>query len=145
MPRNWGKNLTVLAALTVQGILLESVVWYEGATSQALFEGWVEQVLVPHLKTGQIVLMDNLSAHTGVRVRELIEGAGCELEYLPAYSPDLSPIEMVFSKVKAYLRRLGARSLEPLVAGWHSGLSAITGEEATHFFTHCGYPVPVEQ
>lgn len=139
VPRNWGKNITVIAALTLQGVLMESVVYFEGATSTAIFETWVAQLLVPQLRRGQVVIMDNLSSHHSQKVGQLIEEAGCRLEYLPAYSPDYSPIEIAFSKCKSYLRKLGARSQDTLVAGWEQVLSEISGVQAAAMFRHCGY------
>lgn len=86
-----------------------------GSTTRAAFEAYVERVLAPKLSPGRVVVMDNLSAHKSGRVRELIEGAGCELLYLPPYSPDLNPIEQAFSKVKGLLRKAGARTREALI------------------------------
>jgi transposase len=90
VPRNRGKNTTLLSSMTIEGMASLAV---EGATTARVFETYVERVLAPTLRRGQVVLMDNLSAHKGERVRELIEGRGCELFYLPSYSPDLNPIE----------------------------------------------------
>jgi transposase len=90
------------------------------------------------------VVMDNLAAHKGERVREIIEGRGCELLYLPPYSPDLNPIEEAFAKVKALLRRAAARSREALVETIGAALDAITAQDAHGFFGHCGYRTPVQ-
>ena len=90
-PRNWGKNVTLLCSMTLSG--MGPSVAVEGATTRAVFEAYVEQALVPNLSAGQVVVMDNLSAHKGVKIGELVEGRGCELRYLPPYSPDLNPIE----------------------------------------------------
>jgi transposase len=103
VPRNRGKNTTLLASMSLEGMGPSLAV--EGATTSAVFETYVERVLAPNLRKGQVVVMDNLSAHKGERVRELIEGRGCELIYLPPYSPDLSPIEEAFSKIKGLLRK----------------------------------------
>jgi transposase len=123
---------------------MESVVYYEGGTTAAIFESWVEQRLIPNLVSGQVVIMDNLSSHKGKRVRELIEGAKCKLEYLPAYSPDLTPIELVFSKCKSSLRKLGARTKDTLIEGWEQALSAVKAEEIAGMFRHCGYQLPAQ-
>jgi transposase len=96
VPRNRGKNATLLSSMTLEGMGCSLPV--EGATSGKVFETYVGQILVPTLRKGQVVLMDNLSAHKGERVRELIECRGCELVYLPSYSPDFNPIEEAFSK-----------------------------------------------
>jgi transposase len=87
----------------------------EGPTTKAVFETYLERVLAPSLRPGQVVVMDNLSSHKGPRVRELLKARGCELLYLPAYSPDLNPIEEAFAKLKALLRRTGARTREALL------------------------------
>jgi transposase len=99
----------------------------------------VEQVLAPSLKEGQIVVMDNLGAHRPKRVRELIEERGCELVYLPAYSPDYNPIEEAFAKIKNLLRKAAARSKEALVEAVGAALSAITAEDIRGYFQHAGY------
>ena len=108
VPRNRGKNTTLLASMTANG--MGSCVAVEGTTTSAVFEAYVEQVLVPTLRPGQAVVLDNLSAHKGARVRELVEGRDYELLFLPPYSPDLNPIEEAFSKIKALLRKAEARS-----------------------------------
>ncbi len=111
----------------------------EGTTTSAVFETYVEQVLVPTLRPGQAVVLDNLSSHKGGRVRELVEGRGCELLFLPPYSPDLNPIEEAFSKVKGLLRRAGARTREALIEAMGQALDAVTNRDARGFFEHCGY------
>jgi transposase len=137
VPRNRGKNTTLLASITATGV--EPCAAVEGATTKVVFEAYVEQVLAPALSAGQVVVMDNLSAHKGERVRRLIEERGCELLYLPPYSPDFNPIEEAFSKVKTLLRKAGARPRETLVDAIGGALSAITVEDAKGFFAHCGY------
>jgi len=112
-PRNWGANVALLSNMSSEGMGPSLAV--EGATTKAVFETYAERVLAPSLSSGRIVVMDNLSAHKGERVSDLIEGRGCELLYLPAYSPDLNPIEEAFSKLKASPRRSGARTREALL------------------------------
>ena len=108
-PRNWGKNVTLLASMTAEGI--GPCLAVEGPTTRGgVFEAHLERVLAAGLKLGQVVVMDNLSAHKGGRVREILEGAGCEPLYLPPYSPDLNPIERASSKVKGLLRRAESRT-----------------------------------
>ncbi len=141
VPRNRGKNTTLLAALSVEG--MGACMLLEGATNTATFEVYLEQILLPSLVPGQIVVLDNLSAHKGARVRQLIEGRGCQLLYLPAYSPDFSPIEETFSKIKAYLRRVGARTREALEEAIAQALETVTSQDAHGWFTHCGY-VPAQ-
>ena len=136
-PRNRGKNTTLLASMTAEG--MGPCMAVVGSTTAAVFEAYVEQVLAPSLRPGQIVVMDNLAAHKGERVRELVEGRGCGLSYLPAYSPDLNPIEQAFSKVKSSLRGAGARTREALVEAMGRALDAVTAQDARGFFEHCGY------
>jgi transposase len=142
VPRNRGANTTVLSSMSLRGMGPSLTV--EGTTTSVVFEAYVEQVLSPTLRRGQVVVMDNLSAHKGERVRELIEERGCELLYLPSYSPDLNPIEEAFSKIKGLVRKAEARSREALVdaIGW--ALSAVTSGDARGFFEHCGYRMSVQ-
>ena len=111
----------------------------EGTTTARVFEAYVEKVLVPTLHKGQIVVMDNLSAHKPARIRELIESRGCELLYLPSYSPDYNPIEEAFAKIKNLLRKAAARTKEALVDAIGAALSTITAGDARGYFEHAGY------
>ena len=111
----------------------------EGATTTVVFETYIERGLSPTVRPGHLVVMDNLSAHKAERVKELIEGRGCELLYLPSYSPDLNPIEEAFSKIKGILRKAGARGREALVEALGAALDAVTAQDALGFFEHCGY------
>jgi transposase len=117
----------------------------EGSMTALVFEVYIERVLSPTLKPGQVVVMDNLSAHKGSKVRKLIEAQDCELLYLPPYSPDLNPIEEAFSKVKGLLRQAGARTREALVEAIGRALDAITSRDARGFFGHCGYRLLPDQ
>lgn len=137
-PRNWGKNVTLLSSIGKERGMGASLV-VEGSTNGAVFETYLEEVLLPTLKRGQVVVMDNLSAHKGERVRQLIEGEGCELIYLPPYSPDFNPIEQAFSKLKSYLRAACARSREALMEVIGEALNTITASDALGYFEHCGY------
>ncbi len=111
----------------------------EGVTTAQVFEGYIENVLVPTLQTGQIVVMDNLGAHKPRRISKLIEEQGCDLMYLPAYSPDYNPIEEAFSKIKRCLRKVGARTKDDLIEALGTALSAVGSEEAQGYFEHAGY------
>jgi len=142
VPRNRGANTTVLSSMSARGMGPSLAV--EGTTTSVIFEAYVEQVLAPTLRRGQVVVMDNLSAHKGERVKELIEQRGCQLVYLPAYSPDLNPIEEAFSKIKGLVRKAEARSREALVEAIGSALSAIISRDARSFFEHCGYQTSVQ-
>jgi transposase len=137
VPRNRGPNTTLLASMTAEG--MGPCLAVEGATTRIVFEAYIEKVLLPSLRHGQVVVMDNLSAHKGERIRELLESVGCELLYLPPYSPDFSPIEEAFSKVKGLLRKAQARSREALVEAMGKALNAVTTQDARRFFEHCGY------
>ena len=111
----------------------------EGATTARVFEAYVKKVLAPSLLAGQVMVMDNLGAHRPGRVRELIEERGCELLYLPSYSPDLNPIEEAFVKIEHLLREARARSRVALVEAMGAALSAISARDARGFFEHAGY------
>jgi transposase len=137
VPRNWGANVTLVSSMSLEGMGPSLAV--EGATTKVVFEAYLERVLAPALRPGQIVVMDNLTSHKGPRVRELIEGRGCELLYLPPYSPDLNPIEEAFAKLKTLLRRAGARSREALIEAMGRALGAVTASDARGFFEHRGY------
>jgi transposase len=137
VPRNRGKNTTLMAALSVEGIAASMLI--EGAANAAAFEAYIEHILVPNLQQGQIVVMDNLRVHKTARVRQLIEDQGCELVFLPAYSPDFSPVEETFSKIKTFLRRAKARTREALEEAIAAALLTVTSQDAHGWFTHCGY------
>jgi transposase len=139
VPRNYGPNVTLLASMTHEGIGPCLVV--EGATTREVFETYIEQMPRPALRPGQIVVTDNLSSHKSERVRELIDERGCELLYLPPYSPDLNPIEEAFAKVKGLLREAEVRTREALVETIGTALSVVTARDAWGFFEHCGYPI----
>lgn len=136
-PRNRGKNVTLLASMTTEGMGPCAAVI--GSTTKEVFEAYVGQVLASSLRPGQIVVLDNLGAHKGERVRRLVEERGAELLFLPPYSPDFSPIEEAFSKLKAFLRRAKASTKEALVEAMGRALDVITSEDARGWFGHCGY------
>ena len=137
VPRNRGTNTTLLASITLGG--MGETLAVEGSTNREVFEAYVEHVLAPTLEAGQVVIMDNLSAHKPARVRELIESRGCELIYLPAYSPDFNPIEEAFAKIKGMLRQAGARTKDALVDALGEALSAVSAQDARGYFQHAGY------
>ncbi len=137
VPRNTPLNTTTIAALTVQGIGPALIV--SGGVDQRIFAAYLEHVLAPTLRVGQVVLADNLSAHKSVRAQEIIAGCGCTLVYLPPYSPDYSPIELAFAKIKTELRRTATRTREALEAAIAAVLTQITAADARAFFLHCGY------
>jgi len=137
VPRNRGKNTTLIASLTLEG--MGEAMILEGSANGAAFETYVEQLLAPSLHAGQIVVMDNLPAHQGERVRQAIEAKGCQLLFLPGYSPDFSPIEETFSKLKTFLRRVGARTRDALEEAICQALLTVTAQDAHGWFAHCGY------
>jgi transposase len=137
VPRKRGKNTTLLSSMSLEGMGPSLTV--EGATTAVVFGAYVEQVLAPSLRKGQIVVMDNLGAHRPKRVRELIEERGAELVYLPAYSPDYNPIEEAFAKIKNLVRNAAARTKEALVEAIGVALSAVSAQDARGFFEHSGY------
>jgi transposase len=142
-PRNHGANVTLLAALTPRGI--GAALTVEGAADRLVVEAYVGRVLVPTLRPGQVVVLDNLSAHKGEEVRNLIEAAGCRLLFLPAYSPAFNPIELAFAKVKERLRRTAARTVDAVVAAIGEALDTVTAADARGFFAHCGFPLSGQQ
>ena len=136
-PRNWGKNVTLISSISVEGMGASMSI--EGSSDTDSFGRYMREILAPRLKSGQIVLMDNLSVHTSGWVRELIEERGCQLWLLPSYSPDMNPIEEAFSKVKNLLRKAKARTLEALFEATAQALGAISADDARGYFEHCGY------
>lgn len=137
------ERLTVLGALGVEGLLAPMTT--TAATDTAVFLAYLDEVLIPELvekKPGATVIMDNLKPHRVAAVKEKLEAAGLKLLYLPPYSPDLSPIEPAWSKIKTLLRSAAARSREALETALLSALDAISRHDAAGFFTHCGYMLP---
>lgn len=140
VPKNWGDNITLSAGLTSEGLI--APLRLIGSLDADIFEAYIEQFVVPELRPADLVIMDNLSAHKRASVRAMITAAGAELVFLPPYSPDLNPIEMVWSKVKAVLRTLAARTFDALEEAIVVALRAITPADATNCIRHAGYPVP---
>jgi transposase len=130
-------TVTMLAALTRRGVKAPMTI--ESPTDGDVFLAYLEQVLCPQLSPGQVVVMDNLAAHKVAGVRELIEATGAHLVYLPPYSPDFNPIEQAWSKIKQHLRSAKARTVSALDAAIAEALAAVTAENASAWFAHCGY------
>jgi transposase len=137
VPRNRGKNQTLIASMTLEGGMGVAMT-IEGATDKVVFEAYVEEVLAPSLLEGQVVVLDGLGAHRTARVRELIEARGCDLVFLPSYSPELNPIEEAFSKIKNLVRKAGERTREALDEAIAQALGAITPQDVVGWFAHCG-------
>ncbi len=142
IPRNHGPNVTLLAALTPQGIGPALIL--PGAVDSAAFAVYAERVLAPRLRPGQVVVLDNLSAHKSADARRAVEAAGGRLLFLPPYSPDFNPIELAFAKVKARLRAAAERTHDGLVVATASAIDAITAADARAFYAHCGFPLPAD-
>ena len=141
-PHGHWKTTTLIAALGISGMRCSTVV--DGAVNGDTFEAFVEQVLVPDLRPGDVVIMDNLSSHKRRRIRELIEDAGARLVFLPAYSPDLNPIELVFAKVKQLLRSMACRTRDALWKAMQSVLDQVTASDAINCYKHCGYTLQMD-
>jgi transposase len=138
VPRNRGAVTTLLAGLSLTGMTPAMTV--EGGTDTAVFATYLEHFLVPALIPGQIVVVDNVGAHKPDRIRAVVEAAGCRLVFLPAYSPDFSPVEEAFSKLKTLIRAAAARTRQALDAAIAAALAAVTAADAAGWFAHAGYP-----
>ena len=139
-PRNRGRNTSILAAMSHQGLVGTMTV--EGSTNTEVFLTYLDRVLCPALRPGQVVVLDNLSVHKNAAVQAKIEAAGCRLLFLPAYRPDFNPIEHAFAKLKQHLRKAKARTQETLEAAIAAGLATITAQDARGWFKHCEFPLP---
>jgi len=137
VPHGHWQTTTLIAALGVTGIRCSTVA--DGAVNGEVFEAFVAQVLVPKLRPGDVVVLDNLSSHKRDSTRRLIEAAGAAVLFLPPYSPDLNPIEMIFAKIKQRLRSLGCRTREALWEAMQGVLDEVTASDAVNCFRHCGY------
>ena len=137
VPHGHWKTTTFVGALRLDGVAAPMTL--DGAMTGAAFLAYVEQVLVPTLRPGDIVVMDNLPAHKPLAVREAIEAAGAEVRLLPPYSPDFNPIELAFTKIKASLKKAAARTLPDLWDAIRNAIDAVTPTECANFFTACGY------
>jgi transposase len=137
VPRNTPVNTTLIASLTLEGIGPSLVL--PGATDRLAFETYIEHVLAPTLRPGQVIVLDNLRVHHAKRVAHVIEERGCRLWFLPSYSPDFSPIENAFAKLKQNWRKAGVRTTDALFDVIANSLSTITPDDARGFFEHCGY------
>jgi transposase len=136
-PQGRWEVLTTLGAMSLRGI--EAAMTVASATDSEVFKAYVEQVLCRQLRPGDVVVMDNLSAHKVAGIRETIESSGADLLYLPPYSPDLNPIEKAWSKFKKFLRDAKARTKEALDQAVTEALKTITADNAAAWFRHCGY------
>lgn len=141
-PRNHGKNITLLGALTPGGI--SACLQVEGATTSEVFTAFVQQILLPVLRPGQIVLLDNLSAHRRSRIEELVTRVGARVLWLPRYSPEFNPIEQAWSKLKGLLRKWEARTEAALDEAISCAFAHITASDARGWIRHGGYSLTVD-
>lgn len=137
VPHGHWKTTTFVAALRCDGLTAPMVL--DGAMNGKAFVAYVQQVLCPTLKAGDVVVMDNLASHKVSQVRESIESCGARLLYLPPYSPDLNPIELTFSKLKWLLRSAAERTVEAVWSRLGEFLDAFSPDECRRYFRHCGY------
>jgi transposase len=137
LPRNVPATTTVIAALTSSGMGASMLL--EGATDHHVVEAYVRELLIPTLRPGQVVVLDNLSAHKRAEIEPLLQAVGCEVWFLPPYSPDLAPIELAFAKLKQAVRRAACRTREALEAAIAHALTLVTASDAQGFFAHCGF------
>jgi transposase len=137
IPHGHYKTVTLVAGVRLRGLVAQKA--FDRPINGALFEEWVEQCLVPTLSPGDIVVMDNLPAHKGPRVEQLIKNAGAELRYLPPYSPDMNPIEKAYSKLKAHLRKIAERTVAGLMRALETCADIFKPAECENYFKACGY------
>jgi transposase len=137
VPHGHWRTTTVIAALRAEGIVAPLV--FDGAIDGPAFLAYVEQMLAPALRPGDVLVMDNLGSHKVAGVREAVEAAGATLLYLPPYSPDLNPVEQVFAKLKALLRSEAARTVEALWTAVGRLIARFPAAECTRYLAHCGY------
>ena len=139
VPRNYGASTSMIATLGVLGV--EAAMTIEGSVDTTVFNAYCEQVLEPTLAAGDIIVLDNLGAHRASRIEEIAKACGARVIWLPPYSPDFSPIELMWSKVKTYLRKVKARTQEELEKAIARALETITLSDCLNWFRHCGYEV----
>lgn len=140
VPRNHGHNITCLTAISATGVVAPCV--FERSLDGAVFTQWVEDWLLPALPPGTTIVLDNLSVHRNPAVRAAVDKAGCQLRFLPAYSPDFNPIELVFAHLKTHVRGRAARTFDAVVDAIGIGLNAVTPAHLRAYYRHCGYALP---
>lgn len=138
-PHGHWNTTTLISALRITGVIPEATLLIDGTMNAATFLGYVERCLAPSLREGDIVVMDNLSAHKVAGVEEAIERVGASVWWLPPYSPELNPIEKLWSKIKSWLRRAAAGTWEGLVIAARRAFEAVTPQECRNYFAACGY------
>jgi transposase len=139
VPRNYGASTSMIATMGIEGV--QATMTIEGSVDTAVFNEYCEQVLRPSLKAGDVIVLDNLGAHRASRITEICKAHNVEVLWLPPYSPDFSPIELMWSKVKAYLKKVKARTQEELEKAIAAALKTVTKSDCLSWFRHCGYEV----
>ena len=138
-PKKRAGKVSLIAAITNKGMNAQACLVFEGSVDSKAFLSYIEHVLCPTLNPGQIVIMDNFTIHHNKRVKELIEDRDCELLYLPTYSPDFNPIEHLFAKLKAFIRKLRPDAISDLMQAFQDAVLSVTADNALNAFAHCGY------
>jgi transposase len=139
VPRNYGAQTSLISSLSLGGV--EATMSIEGAVDTEVFDAYVERVLGPTIRQGEVIVLDNLGAHRASRIEQVAEQRGATVIWLSPYSPDFSPIEMMWSKIKAYMRAAKARTREELEQALDAALKLVTKADCLGWFAHCGYPV----
>jgi transposase len=139
VPHGHWQTTTMISALRCTGVIRQATMVFDGPTDATVFRGYVERCLAPALQPGDVVVMDNLAAHKVSGVRGAIEAVGAEVVYLPPYSPDLNPIEKLWSKVKTWLRRAGPRGMQGLIDAIGDAFHRVEELECRNYFNSCGY------
>jgi len=139
VPKNYGQSTSVVSLIGLRGV--ETTMLIEGAVDTLVFDAFGENFVRPCLKAGDVLVLDNLGAHRASRIEEIAESCGAKVMWLPPYSPDFSPIEQMWSKLKTYLRKVKGRTSENLERAVAEGLKLITASDCRSWFRHCGYEV----
>ena len=142
VPRNYGESISVVGALSLGGVRAAMTV--SGAVDTLCFDAFITRVLVPQLRVGDVVVLDNLNVHKASRIEKAVAAVGASVMWLPPYSPDMTPIEQCWSKIKQYLRSVKARTRAELDAALAEAIELVTASDALGWFTHCGYRVAPE-
>jgi transposase len=142
VPRNYGESISVVGALSLSGV--RAAMTISGAVDTLCFDAFITRVLVPQLRVGDVVVLDNLNVHKASRIEEAVAAVGARVMWLPPYSPDMTPIEQCWSKIKQYLRSVKARTRTELDAALAKAIELVTTSDALGWFTHCGYKVAPE-
>ncbi len=140
VPRNYGASTSMISTMGYRGA--EATMLIEGSVDTLVFNAYCEQVLHPTLRAGDVIVLDNLGAHRASRIEEIARSCGARVIWLPPYSPDFSPIELMWSKVKAYLKKVKARTQTELEKAIAAALLTITESDCLNWFRHCGYEMP---